>query len=77
VHVPCLFSGALSYLPEAGLDRLSDGDLSRGGVSGDDLGRGRALLEVGDSRAGDVSIFIGGSVVTPQEFSPYLSECVC
>jgi hypothetical protein len=73
---PACFWAPLSYLLEAGLDRLSDGNLDRGGVSDDDLGRRGALLEVGDSWR-DVSVFIGGSVVTPREFSPYFSECVC
>jgi hypothetical protein len=45
-------------------------------VSGVDLGQGGALLKVGDP-GGTSQFFIGGSVVTPLEFSPYFSECVC
>jgi hypothetical protein len=75
---PACFRAPLSYLHEAGWGEtdLGWGDLGRDGVSGLVLGRGRVLLEVGDAR-GDASAFIGGTAVTPQGFSPYLSECVC
>jgi hypothetical protein len=37
-------------------------------VSGIDLGRGRAWLEVGESR-GTSQFFIGGSTVTPRDLA--------
>jgi hypothetical protein len=47
-------------------------------VSGVDLERGGALLEVGDPRGGGgLSFVVGSSAVTLREFDPYLFECVC
>jgi hypothetical protein len=68
VHVSFLFSGApvFSAWGWLGWDGRCDGDLRRGGV----------LPEVRDSW-GYISVFIGSSTVTPREFRPYLSECIC